>query len=54
MKKKPKHVAVMIFNYLLMIFYTIKCVLDCKIIYILRITENTTGVLHLKNKGDVS
>jgi len=31
--KKPKHIAVMIFNYLLIMFYIIKFVLDCKIIY---------------------
>ena len=36
-------------NYLLIIFYTIKVVLDCKIIYILLIIENTVGGATLEN-----
>ena len=38
----------MILNYLLIIFYIIKVVLDCKIIYIAFITENTIGLPHPK------
>lgn len=33
---------------ILIIFYIVKFVLDCKIIYILLITENKTGICHLK------
>jgi len=32
--------------------HIIKVVLDCKIIYILLIIENTTGMFHLKLKLD--
>ena len=38
----------MIFNYVFIKFYIIKVVLDCKIIYITLITENTTGKPHPK------
>jgi len=43
--KKSKHVADLIIFW---IFYTIEVVLDWKLVYILLIIENTTGMTHLK------
>jgi len=38
---------------LLIIFYLLNCVLDCKIIYILSIIDNTTGMPQLKTSNDI-